>query len=98
MYIASYDRHGVLRWAHRAGATGQTGWWTRVAVDTIGNSCITGLFDGAATFGERTGVQTTLMSVGNDDVFVATYDRHGVLRWAHSAGGSGIHRGNAVGL
>jgi hypothetical protein len=90
LYLASYDRDGVLRWARQAGTTephGAAGFG--VAVDGAGNTYVTGLFTGAVTFGAGDAAETTLHSAGGQDVLVASYDRDGVLRWADRAGGPG---------
>ena len=64
-----------------------------MAVDSIGNTYITGSFRGTAKFGT-----TTLSSVttGSEDVFVAKLDASGKVVWATSAGGKSLARGRGV--
>jgi hypothetical protein len=87
IFVAKYDTYGVLVWAIQIGGTDheQSGW---IAVDDGGNSYVTGMFNGTATFGEG-GNQKTLESRGLDDIFVAKYDTAGGLVWAKQAGGTG---------
>jgi len=68
-------------------------------VDTSGNSYVTGDFEGSATFGAGEANETTLVSTGWRDIFVAKYDGNGDLVWAKQAGGGGhlVSRGIAVG-
>jgi hypothetical protein len=59
-----------------------------VAVDSLGNSYITGTFQGQATFGAGTPNQTVLTSFnGGQGIFVAKYDATGAFVWARGAGG-----------
>lgn len=54
-----------------------------VVVDAAGTSYTTGTFRGSLTLGN-----TTLISVGDYDVYVAAQDASGAYRWAVQAGGS----------
>lgn len=82
-FLAKYDKYGAFQWVRPAGGkdfdTGRS-----VAVDRAGNCYVAGDFNGTATFGP-----TNLVSHGSGDVFVAKYNREGVLLWVRSAGGSG---------
>src|SRR5690349_16339588 len=63
-------------WSRRAGGT-EPDAASRIAVDASGNSYITGIFRGNASFGT-----TSLTSSGNTDVFIAKYDGSGNVLWA----------------
>ena len=84
-FMTTYDTNGALLRA--------TGTWTAIeistdiAVDGSGNSYVTGVFAGAATFGRGEANETTLTSAGNFDIFVAKYDAAGALLWARRIGG-----------
>ena len=94
IFVAKYDTYGVLVWAIQIGGTDheQSGW---IAVDDGGNSYVTGMFNGTATFGEG-GNQKTLESRGLDDIFVAKYDTAGGLVWAKQAGGANDELGGWI--
>jgi Bacterial Ig domain/Beta-propeller repeat/Thrombospondin type 3 repeat len=73
-----------------------------IAVDGLGNSYVTGLFDGTVKFGEgepptknpdRDG-ETPLVSAGGTDAFLAKYESTGKLVWAKKEGTTG----NDIGL
>lgn len=86
IYVAKLDSSGNFLWAVSAGAGGSslTGYDYSIAVDSSGNSYITGTFHGTATFGS-----TTLTSSGpGSDIFVAKLDGSGAFVWAVSAGGT----------
>jgi hypothetical protein len=65
VFIASLTHAGSWKWATNVGGTGLTG-GRGIAVGLGGSIVVTGSFQGSATFGD-----TTLVSNGYDDVFVA---------------------------
>lgn len=69
-------------WANRAGGQGTDEAYS-IALDSEGNSFVTGLFTGDALFGS-----TNLTSRGLSDVFVIKYTPSGELVWARQAGGA----------
>ena len=90
VYVAKLNTAGVWQWAVSAGGT----YWDRgraVALDALGNICITGHFQGTAMFGT-----TTIVSQGQWDVFVAKLNTTGVWQWAVSAGGVSYDYGESV--
>src|SRR6266571_827362 len=71
-----------FRWAVQAGGAFDD--FSRgIAVDSSGNSYVTGSFHDVAVFGDF-----MLTSSGGYDVFVAKYDSMGKVLWANQAGGS----------
>src|SRR5262249_57016191 len=50
VFIAKYDANGLVQWAKRGGGTGSDQGWS-VAVDSLGNTYVTGLSSVSATFG-----------------------------------------------
>jgi len=54
-----------------------------ISNDAFGNVYITGWFSGTAQFGNQ-----TLVSYGQQDIFLASYDSNGNLNWARQAGSS----------
>ena len=97
MFIAKYDSIGTLLWAKRSGGTGADRGFN-IVVDGMRNSYVTGLFNGSATFGLGQANQTTLTSVGLDDMFVAQHDASGTLQWVKRAGGTGSDSGLGIGV
>lgn len=87
IFVAKYDDDGSLLWARRAGGD-STDQGFSTAVDSAGNSCVFGSFNGSATFGSAEPNETTLVSAGNGDVFIAKFAGDGSLLWAESAGGN----------
>ena len=77
-------------WAKKAGGTGSD-WGYGIAVDTSGNSYVTGYFQGTATFGS-----TNLTSNGGYDIFVAKLDSSGNWLWAKKAGGTSDDEGHGI--
>jgi Beta-propeller repeat len=73
------------KWATSAGgANFEFGY--AIAADPVGNSYVTGLFTGPATFGAGEANETVLEE--EFGVFVAKYARDGTLLWATSASGA----------
>lgn len=74
IFVAKYDRGGALLWARRAGGPALPNELSLgIATTPPGESFITGLFFGLATFGEGEENETTLMSAGGPDIFVAKF-------------------------
>ena len=92
IFIAKYDASGNVLWAKRAGGSGASyDCGNGIATDGLGNSIITGHFEGTADFGS-----TTLTSAGEQDIFVAKYDPSGNMLWVKSAGGTGFDYGKGI--
>lgn len=56
-------------------------------------SVMGGTFRGSAIFGQGEPNETSLVSGGEDDVYIAKYDPAGLLLWAKRAGGPGFDKG-----
>ena len=90
VFVARYDNTGLLVWAKRAGGL-RLVQGVGIAVDEVGNSYVTGLFQGLATFGLGEANETTLTAdSGGANTFLAKYDTAGLLVWARRAGGFGL--------
>jgi Beta-propeller repeat len=91
VFVAKLDSVGKFVWAVSAGGLAYHDGYS-IAVDSSGNSYVTGRFSGVASFGS-----TTLTSNGTYDLFVAKLDRGGKFVWAVSAGGTwGIDAGTSI--
>ena len=80
LFVAKVDSSGSFVWATAAGGSSLAK-PQGIAVDSAGNTFVTGLFGGAVTFGG-----TTLTAKGTDDIFVARLDSKGNFAWAVQAG------------
>jgi hypothetical protein len=85
VYVAKYDESGDFAWVVTCGGDLDDN-ASGVAVLADGAIAVTGAFEGVAVFGEGEESETTLVSIGSQDVFVALFDDEGVLLWARSAG------------
>ena len=81
-FITKVDNQGNFVWAFKGGGSGSDR-ANAVATDGLGNSYVTGYFNGTATFGG-----TSLTSNGLQDIFIAKYNSAGVVQWAKKAGGT----------
>ena len=79
-----------FRWVEKSGGPGND-YGYGIAVDGAGNSYVAGSFNGSATFGE-----TSVISQGGADIFIAKYDNGGNLLWVRSAGGATNDAASAV--
>ena len=86
--FGSYTAQALdLEWAKRAGGI-DIDESNGLAVDSTGNTYVTGYFTGSATFGAGESGETSLTSDGDRDIFVAKYTADGNLVWVKRAGGS----------
>jgi len=90
IFVAKLDSNGNWLWAKQAGGTSYDE-GVSIAVDANGNSYVTGVFWGSATFGA-----TTLTGSGNFDVFVAKLDSNGNWLWAKQTGGTSFDFGYGI--
>lgn len=88
--FGSYAQTPTVTWAKSAGGTGVDDAWD-ISHDALGNTYVTGGFNGSATFGS-----TTLTSGGGREMFIAKYGPSGNVLWAKSGGTSGSDRGTAI--
>lgn len=82
IYIAKLDSAGNWLWATQAGGNGLD-FGQAISIDSNGNSYVTGIFYGSASFGT-----TSLTSIGYNDIFIAKLDNNGDWLWARQAGGT----------
>jgi hypothetical protein len=95
IFIAKYNSSGELQWAKKAGGTDYDH-GRSITTDASGNGLITGQFKGSATFGAGDINETTLISFGNYDIYIAKYNSSGVLQWAKKAGGIDPDEGQGI--
>ncbi|MCX6189400.1 MAG: T9SS type A sorting domain-containing protein [Bacteroidetes bacterium] len=92
VFLACYTAGGTLTWVKQAGGTGNEV-CAGIATTPNGDSYVTGWFTGTAKFGN-----STLVSNGSYDMFVARYNAAGSLLWVRSGGGMSDDYGNRVSL
>ncbi|MDO9511428.1 MAG: chitobiase/beta-hexosaminidase C-terminal domain-containing protein, partial [Bacteroidales bacterium] len=88
--IAHLTAMGDVKWINQAGGTSQD-FGRSIYVDALKNALVTGEFQGTALFGTN-----ALNSSGNNDIFIAKYNRLGDLSWVRKAGGSGNDIGKSI--
>ena len=81
IFIAKLSTNGTWQWAVRGGGDSYD-YTDNVAVDENGSISITGFFQDSATFGN-----TTLISQGGNDIFIAKLSTNGTWQWAVRGGG-----------
>lgn len=93
VFIAKYSPAGKLLWVRQAGSPNSDGrdYGFSVVADGKGQVVVTGFFEGAARFGD-----TTIVSRGGRDVFLAKYNSLGDLLWVTSWGGMKNDQSSAV--
>ena len=94
MFVAKYNAKGALQWARSVGGDGSDE-VTAIAADAAGNVHVTGMFDGAVTFGPG---ETSEVSFTADfgDMFLVKYDNDGAQQWVRHVPGPGIGAGAAL--
>ncbi|MCK4312364.1 MAG: SBBP repeat-containing protein [Candidatus Cloacimonetes bacterium] len=92
IFVAKMDSNGNWLWATRAGGVFYD-WGYGITIDNTGNSYVTGIFTGTATFGSY-----SLTSNGWDDIFVAKIDANGNWLWATKAGGTSYDMGYGIAI
>ena len=82
IFIAKFDNQDNIIWARQEGDI-YSDIGLDVTADPQGNSAITGYFPGSITIGD-----TTLTSLGLEDIFIIKYDPDGNVSWVRQAGGN----------
>ena len=91
-FVTKIDASGKFLWAVSAGGSSWINNSLDIALDTKGNSHITGNFSGGATFGST----TVTSNNWKREIFVAKLDSKGKFLWAISAGGQGNDEGQGI--
>jgi hypothetical protein len=82
LFVAKLDASGAPAWGKVFGLSGAGIFGQGITVDSAGNVLVTGIAIGSVDFG--TGTLTSTGAAG--DVFVASFDGSGTLRWARLFG------------
>ncbi len=90
IFLAKYTSSGNLQWITSAGGEGiDEG--RGISIDISGNIYITGYFSDTAYFQSK-----TVVSSGQQDIFIAKYDSLGNCQWVKTAGSSYIDQGTGI--
>lgn len=92
IFAAKLDNSGNWLWARGSTGTGFNHAYD-IAVDTAGNSYLTGYFTDTAYFGSLYVVST---SYSNRDIVIAKLDTNGNWQWAQRAGGIDFDDGESI--
>jgi hypothetical protein len=95
LFVARYDGSGDLVWVSVAAMEG-TMWRSSIAAHADGSITVVGAFTDATTFGPGEPNETTVVSSGQRDIFVARYGDDGQLEWVDSVGSSWDDRALSV--
>lgn len=92
IFILKTASNGNVVWLKRAGGP-NVDKALSIASDNSGNIVVTGFFYVSAEFNGQ-----TIVSSGQQDIFIAKYDATGNLLWVKKAGGTGSDAGNGVAI
>ena len=92
IFVAKMDDSGNWLWVAQAGGT-DLDFGIAIVIDSSGNSYVTGVFEGTATFGSY-----SIISNGDLDIFVAKMDESGNWQWAIQAGATQHDYGTAIAI
>ena len=90
VFVAKVNSSGFFIWAHNAGGTNEDKGYA-LSIDNTGSLFVTGSFEGTADFDSQ-----TIISAGDRDVFMASYNSAGSLNLIERAGGPGFDRGYGI--
>lgn len=82
-YIASYTPEGSLSWVHPLGTGFSQG--SDIAINSNGDLVVSGFFAGEVFPNPLSTLR--LVSNGEQDLLLASYDNNGIFRWASAIGG-----------
>ncbi len=100
IFIGKYDSNGNILWVKKTSAIGggvNDIHNYSIAVDSTGNSFVTGEFEGTVHFDSLEFHATASIDGWNSsDIFIVKYDNSGNVIWAEQAGGNGADAGIGI--
>jgi hypothetical protein len=88
-FFARFNNSGTLVWARSTGSSGCDDWGTAIALDPAGNPCILGNFSGSVLTPTTVIGTTSLVSYGQQDIYVTKWNNSGGFQWAKNLGSNG---------
>jgi hypothetical protein len=95
IFFSRFDQNGNFIWVNRIGGTGLDRAYSITSESNF--IYITGIFSGTVDFNPSSATNS-LVSSGQNDIFIAKYDTAGNYIWAKKIGGSGFDIGNDITL
>ncbi len=90
MFLAKYTSAGAAVWGVNGGGSSADNAYGMV-LDESNGIYVTGPFRGTATFGT-----SSVISSGDDDIYLVKYDTSGAFQWVQSGGSTAQDQGNFV--
>ncbi len=90
LFVARYSLEGRFEWVRQIGGNLQE-WGRGIVAGPDGSFWLTGGFYDTVRFGTN-----ALSSLGQNDIFIAAFDRQGNVRWAKRAGGIDFDEGTGI--
>jgi peptidoglycan hydrolase-like protein with peptidoglycan-binding domain len=92
IFVLKLNSSGVFQWVNTLGGSADDRSYG-IAVDSSGNSYVTGPFQGTVDFG---GGNVTSAGPGSNDIFVLKLNSSGVFQWVNTLGGSADDRSYGI--
>jgi gliding motility-associated-like protein len=98
IFVLKLNTAGGLTWAKQLGGKNGTdgGNGYSVALDPVGNVCITGGFHGTVDFDPNAGVSNLQATSGSGQIFVSKFDAQGNFIWAKQMDGTENSFGQSI--
>ncbi len=80
MFLLKLDQNGIFQWAHTFDVNAHDNFPRRLEVDKNDNVIVTGVFSDTVDFDPSPSINS-LISYGNNDLFIAKYSSIGTLVW-----------------
>jgi len=90
IFVLKLDSSGTFQWVKTFGSA-SSDYGHAIAVDSSGNSYITGYFNGTVDFGGG-----DITSAGSSDIFVLKLDSSGTFQWVKTFGSASSDYGRAI--
>jgi hypothetical protein len=96
IFLFKLDNNGNYLWGFSITGAGEDHGFA-LDGDAAGNVYVTGSFNATNDF-DPSASTADLTSIGQEDIFMASYKANGDFRWARRAGGFGFDYGNGIGV